>query len=195
MDIELIKEMYFKELEGKTVQDGRLPVQVGLLTVIGGVLLFALRNPVATGDRLYELFFGVVIVALLFYCFSIICVCLANIGHKYERLPRADTMYSYFLSLTDFYEKGANAQGTAEDDFNEYLRRKMVEATSRNTDVNLLRSARNHTAVVLLAWAAAFSLASGAIALSKASNDLNRELMQVDKVIVNNLSYGKEDPK
>jgi len=195
MDIELMKEMYFRELEGKTTQEGRLPVHVGLLTVIGGALLFSLRNPVESGEGLFVPFVVVVIVALVLFIISIVQICRANIGHDYERLPRVDTMYSYFLGLTEFYEKNTNVKGTAEGDFDDYLKRKMVEATSRNTDVNLLRSARNHTAVVLMALAALFSLASGAMALSRPSEDLKKTEMRIEKVIVNNLSCEKEGSK
>ena len=170
MKVDLIKDFYSKELEDESVQDNRLTVHVGILTLIGAALLFSLKNPIGTDHNLFSLFLGALVLALIFFVASIVQVIRANIGHKYERLPRADVVYDYFLKLQDFYRSNPKTFGSSEDDFEDYLKRKMVEATARNTDVILLRSARNHTALVLMALAVALSLVCAVMAILTSTN-------------------------
>jgi len=158
MKPDFIKELYFRELEEKHQQDSRTTLQVFLLSLLGGVLVFCVRHFRTQHPVLLWLFVACFGVASVFYALALIQVLRANFGHVYERLPDASALYRYFQELKVFYTKHPGVAGSAEADFDTDLQQRMVSATSRNSYANLLRAARHYSAVRFMALVVVFGI-------------------------------------
>jgi len=195
LNTELIKELYFRELETKNQHDSRPAFQVGALSILGGLLLFGYQHfrPICYG---FSVAFWVFFVpALLSYMLSLIQVLRANLGHSYERLPAADILYDYYLKLQDYYARNRDAAGSADDEFAEFLARHMVLATSRNTHSNLSRSSRHYSAMRALAFTVVFAIASAVVVLLAEDTRRSEEPQAVSPPSMKGVEPMSDEPK
>jgi len=168
MDKQLIKEFYFRELESKSEHDARVAVLVGILSLVAGLLFFCWRNFGQQGPALQLAFTALFVLASIFYVLAVLQVLRANIGHTYERLPFPEELYAYRSHLEDYYREVGSSSGDATADFEDFLARHMISATSRNARTNLVRSARNYSATRFAAFAVVVGIvAAGVVLLSK----------------------------
>jgi hypothetical protein len=166
MNIELIKEQYFRELDGKVQQDGRTTLQVAVLTVLGGVLVVAYQG-LAPASGWQAIVLGCLFwPGLAAFVFALIQVLRANIGHLYERLPSADVQYQYFKKLERYYTHTSKVSGSPTADFEDYLARRMVQSAARNSNVNQRRAAIHYNAVRGMAWVVVFALPAAGLSLA-----------------------------
>lgn len=165
MKIELIKELYFRELELKNQHDSRPTLHVAVLSILGGLLFFGYQRLRPLGGGLMVGFWVLFAPAVLSYAVALIQVLRANLGHLYERLPSPDVLYDYHVKLLEYHARNPEATGTPEEEFAEFLARHMVLATSRNTQSNLSRSSRHYSAMRALALTVVFAIASAVVVL------------------------------
>jgi hypothetical protein len=155
MEFDFVKELYFRELDGRHDQNGRASLYLAVLTVLGALLVFCLRqHPTGGFSSLYFL----LILAFLLYALAIIFVLLANLEFGYLQLPYASELDAYHRELQDYYRQNPEVRGEPGQDLKDILYLKMVEAATHNSQTNLTRAARYYAANYFLAGAIVFGL-------------------------------------
>lgn len=175
MDFNFAKELYFRELDGRFQQDARTSTNVGLLSLVGGLLAILIRAmwPAESWLSLIGLLFCGI--AVILYLMAVIYVLRATLGYIYESLPPADVLLKHSEDLSTYYRDNPEVEGNAEVDFSDFLTRKMVSATARNWSNNLSRSARYYRASQLLAFVVIFAVLASAAAAANEIMDLFKQ--------------------
>lgn len=161
MDVELAKELYFKEMEAKTQLDSRLGIYAVLLSAVGGIVAFLIRTawPVDSLLSLGGLFAS--FASVVIYGFALIWVFRATLGYTYERVPYSSTILNHWKSLSTYYWRNPSVVGTASQDFEEFLIEQFSLAATKNASNNMRRSARFYGAGQLLLWVIVLAAVSG----------------------------------
>lgn len=175
MDFNFAKELYFRELDGRFQQDARTSTNVGLLSLVGGLLAILIRAmwPAESWLSLIGLLFCGI--AIILYLMAVVYVLRATLGYIYESLPPADVLLNHFEDLSTYYSGNPEVEGNAEVDFRDFLTKKMVSATARNWSNNLSRSARYYSASQLLALVVIFGVVAAAAAGANEIMDLFKQ--------------------
>lgn len=188
MDKSLVRDLYFRELEEKRSQDGRLAVHLGVLSLVGGLLVFCYSRVAERDSGAAWPAVVCLAVAVVFLIVAGAQVARATTGHEYARLALPTELREHYRGLCRYYRELNASADNATADFEEFLERRMLEAASRNTIVNLRRSARYYSATKWAAFAAGCGVASGLAAIlvapagSKA--DVRIERIEVGQVVV-----------
>lgn len=152
MNIDLAKDLYFREFDAKAELDRRIGVYVALLSAVGGVLGLLGRSAWPGRSFLSCLALIFVAVAAILFFLAIAWAFRAIIGYTYEKLPDASQLLSYWQQLNTYYKTHAQVIGNPQEDFADFLIRHCASAATRNGQNNLTRSARFYSATVLLLW-------------------------------------------
>lgn len=166
MDDDLLRETYFKELDERHRLDGRITLQVGVLTIGGGVLAALFRSFAPEQSLLYGIFMVFAGSATLLFLFALIWVLRANIGHDYSRLPYLGDLRDHLRELETYYEARGNVADAATE-YETYLRERLIEATDHNIATNLSRSGRFYLGNTFIAWMVLFLALAGVPAVLK----------------------------
>jgi hypothetical protein len=100
MDVELAKELYFKEMELKVQLDSRLGIYAVLLSAVGGVVAFLIRSAWPGTTLLARIGVVASIAALVVYAFALTWVLRATLGYTYERIPYPAKILEYWKSIS-----------------------------------------------------------------------------------------------
>lgn len=154
MDLNLARDFYFREWDGKAQQDTRVGVYVALLSALGGALAFLVRAAWPAQTPLCRLGLTVASLSLVLYFLAIIWVLRAAIasGFTYEKLPSPENLLAYWQQLSLYYASNPTVPGSAAADFDDFLIRHFASAATRNARNNLAQSARFYVAGQLLLW-------------------------------------------
>jgi hypothetical protein len=153
MDLDLARDFYFRELDGKAQQDTRMGVYVALFSVLGGALAFLVRAAWSPPRTLWcYLSLIAAVLSLVLYFVAIIWVLRAAIGFTYERLPSLEDILAYRQKLASYYASNPSVPDSAAMDFDDFMTRHFASAAARNARNNLARSARFYRAAQLLLW-------------------------------------------
>lgn len=157
----------------KLDQDGRLPIQLGTLSVLGGILVYCARSfegQVAASVAFWIVFGLGFLTAIIAAAF----VVKGHVGHAYERVPLPSALSAHRRALEAYYLRQPGSSGSADQDFAEFLLARLVHATDRNVRANIRRSGTFHTALCWMVWSFAFALIAGLITLPSMRSDANR---------------------
>ncbi len=158
MKNDFVKELYLRELDAKRDLDARPTFHVAVLSVLGSLLAYLVAHFNASG-RLQASWFVVSIgVAASCYIVGLYHVIRSNLGHWYERLPPVQILEGYWANLETYFEQNPTVSGSAASDFKSFVRRRMVEAASRNEYANLSRAARHYSAMRAMSFCVVFTL-------------------------------------
>ena len=172
MDLDLARELYFRELDGKAQQDTRLGVYVALLSVIGGALAVLTKWAWPPDSTLCYVGLAFSVIAVVLYVLSV-CVLLGEVGLDWEKLPTPDELLAYRRKLDAYYESNPDDLGSASSDFDDYLLRHLASAATHNSITNLTRSATFYRAgVLLLAVVILTAISVAALGINQALLDL-----------------------
>jgi len=169
MDVNLARDFYLRELDGKAQQDTRIGVYLALLSALGGALAFLVRATWPAQTPLCRLGLIVAFLSLVLYFLALIWVLRAAIGFTYEKLPSPENLLAYWQQLSLYYASNPTVPGSAAADFDDFLIRRFASAATSNARNNLARSARFYVAGQLLLWVvvlgalAALALASNLV--------------------------------
>ncbi len=167
MNLDLAKEFYFRELDGKAQQDARMGVFVGLLSAVGAAIAFLVKNAWPPATSWYRVSLTLSGVSLVLYVLAVIWVLRATLGFRYEKVPSPDNLLVYWQNLLGYHGVDPSAPGKAAADFEDYLVRHFASAASRNVGDNLARSALYYGAARFLLWVIVLS-ALAALSLAAA---------------------------
>jgi hypothetical protein len=107
-------------------------------------------------------FIAAITAAILFYIVALVHVIRSNLGHWYSRLPSAAGLFAHSASLDAYFGRNPHASGSAATDFADFIRRRMVEATTRNEYANQSRAARHYSAMRAMSFCVVFTLTASA---------------------------------
>ena len=145
LDFDFLKSRYDFELQRREQQTASLGLPVGVLGGLGSVMALMARSFTWTDTILTSfapsLVFGVI-------AFVVCMVYLSRVYHRqtYVYLPKLAALDDALKEWRAFYEDARVAEPADEDFFEHEFRRRIIDATDRNTDINDERSA-------LLYWA------------------------------------------
>jgi hypothetical protein len=160
MDYDFLREIYFRELEERHQQDGRITLQAGVLTIGGGVLASMFKAFPPEQSPLYVCFLLPATASAVLFLLALVWILRANIGHDYVRLPYPSTLRDYGRELEVYYAARDSVEEVARE-YRSYVQDRMIEATDYNIATNLKRSACYYTANSLIAWMVISFLVAG----------------------------------
>ena len=163
MDVTLLKEIYFRELDIKAQLDSRLTVYVAVLTIVGGIIAFLVRSAWHGSTCFHYASIALSTISILILAIGILCAFRANIGYLDQRLPFADTILNYSKSLVEYYKINKGVQGTASEDLDKFLVERFSSASARNSENNLKRSAFYYRTSQFILWSLVSSILSGIV--------------------------------
>jgi hypothetical protein len=197
MDFEFVKQLYFRELDGRFQQDSRINIYIGLLSVIGGIVavlfqrvwpgIVQIKNiqqqnlgfssapleQVWNSQNIFIVLCFIICIAAVFACVAaVIFLFRAVIGHHYELLSPTTNLLQHFNVLSEYYTQYPNPDITPQKDFQTVLTQKMAEATTRNVKINTIRSARYYRVSQCLAWAISLIFLAGILLAFKTFNEI-----------------------
>jgi hypothetical protein len=161
MDVDLAKELYFRELGSKDEVDKRLGVYVALLSAIGSVLAFLVRSGWTGRTPLRSAELALEGIAVLSYFLAIAWIMRATVGHTYEKLPSPANLLGYWRDIEAYHQANPGVAGDARTDFDDFLLRHLASAATRNAENNLVRSALFYRAAQWLLLAVVVGAAAG----------------------------------
>lgn len=161
LDFDFLKSRYDFELQRREQQTASLGLPVGILGGLGSVMALMARSFSWSDSALTFFFVPLLVVAIV--AFVICMIQLSRVYHRqtYVYLPKLVDLENTLTEWREFYKDAKVPDGEADDDFFEHeFRKRIIDATDRNTDINDERSALLYWArVALLAvlWLTTFA--------------------------------------
>lgn len=129
------KEMYFKEHEIKHKLDDKVPVQIGILTLIVSINTYILKSDLSGNllviTKYNMLFVGIGVVLALFY-----------LGQSFMNLGKAHD-YREIASMNDFriYDAQLKQAGKEREvEYEEHLEKEFADCATSNRKINIWRT-------------------------------------------------------
>ncbi|HUX21732.1 MAG TPA: hypothetical protein VMW69_10875 [Spirochaetia bacterium] len=163
-DSRLFLHLYDDEMQEKSRMDSRVTVYIAALTVAGGVLGFLFQNewPVATDPlRIASLVSSSL--SVIVFVFAGVYVVRAYVGYTHRRLPLPNEILKFRTELLTYHERTHSSETAALQDFENYLSRKLADATARNSRNNITRSTYYHRASVAIVVGLVLAAISGVL--------------------------------
>jgi hypothetical protein len=162
------KEHYLDELKRKDALGSALTIPIGILTVLGSILFYAVSNlsrPLAYVDLACV---GFVIVAAISIILSIYYLVRSfSRFTPYRAVPTPVQLNSWRTNLQNYY----SAQGVPKTDAEldafvlEYIYKKYAELCHVNSGINDLRSNQLHSGISFLVYAIILAFIGGGLSL------------------------------
>ena len=154
------KELYLFEMDRKDKFNGRLPVPIGIASVLATGILYYLHNfPDQWSPAAYVLA-ALLTLGALTWLGAVWFLGRALIGHEYGFMPSALAIEDYWQALCQYYEQNPEVEPGLEADFRQFLIAKYTvyaDAANRNNRSKAAFLHRAHigliAALVLLALA------------------------------------------
>jgi len=159
---------YFKELERRKDLDAAPTFRVAALTLLGGVYSFYLKSFHIDGSIISWLFLIAATGTLVCGSLSVVWIVRSFVGFSWGYVPCADQLLAHHAELQKYHTEHGLDSGTPDTVFDEYLQKCFVEAASKNTRNNNLRSELLYSASYFLAVAVLFTLLAGVPVLYRA---------------------------
>ena len=163
MNVDLAKEFYYRELDGKSQLDARLGMYTVPFTAVGGVVIYLVRSAWIGSGFLYLVGLSAAVASLVIYFVALIWLIRATIGFTYKRVPYPQDLKAHWDELSTYHWKYPSAKGSAPQEFNEDLIELCCRDATINAKNNTRRAARYYTVGVLLLWVIVFGAISGLI--------------------------------
>ncbi len=146
LDFDFLKSRYDFELQRREQQTASLGLPVGVLGGLGSVMALMARSFTWSDKLLTALFAPLLVLDIV--AFAVCMVFLSRVYHRqtYVYLPKLTDLDNTLQEWRDFYTEAKTTGGADEDFFEHEFRKRIIDATDRNTDINDERSA-------LLYWA------------------------------------------
>ncbi|MBI5216243.1 MAG: hypothetical protein HY960_10865 [Ignavibacteriae bacterium] len=137
------KDMYEREIERTSELNERLTLPVSLVSAIGAGIYYLFTQylsfefEIKNETIFFYIFLSLSVVCIIWAIFMLIRSYVWKYNYYY--LPYVSDLEEYFRELQEFYK---DENGITEKDYEEYLIRKLAQATDHNTKLNEVK-ARN----------------------------------------------------
>lgn len=143
MDLEFVKENYYREWEAKAELDSRVGIFVGLLSVLGGGLFFLTKEAWPPNSSwLIRTSLGLSMIGFTFFVLGLYQLLASVIGYTYKRIPWMSQLMEYVENLETYYAKYPEVRGTVQTSFQDYIFDHFVKAATVNAGHNAERGER-----------------------------------------------------
>lgn len=161
MDFEFLQKRYQAELERRRDLAAAVNMPVGVLTALGGLLGFLVRDfsyefRYLTGFFLLSLTF-----AAIFFVAALVYLVRSYWNHAYHYVPVPGELHGYLQELQDYYASAGQPASAAEADFADFLQRRFREATDANTLENDSKSGFLHKGNTMVIGVLVMTLLAG----------------------------------
>jgi hypothetical protein len=160
MDSGIFQKQYDFEMTRKNTLSSSLNIPIVALTVLGGAASSMILKYEYSYNISTYIFIAVVSISICFSAYALILAFKSQVGYWHHKIPSSGTLSNYYKDLITWYvaegssEEEARVQ--AESDFDDYLNRKLSEASDANGENNLKRGAYLNEANVKIAIALLF---------------------------------------
>jgi hypothetical protein len=161
MNVDLAREFYYRELDGKAQLDARLGMYTVPFTAVGGVIIYLTRSALTSTGLSFFVSISASALSLLVYFVALIWLVRATIGFTYKRLPYSNTLKERWETLSNYHWKYPWVFGSAARDFEEELIEHFSTDATINASHNSVRAARYSIVGNLLLWVFVLSAISG----------------------------------
>lgn len=161
MNLDLLKELYYFELQRKQQLEASLMLPVALLTGLGGVLFSFARSFTYGGNAKTYVFATALSGATISLMWVVFYLIRATHPFTYEVIPSSTELLSFYDQSKDYYRSIA-AEFKADEDFESEMRGAYAKASSKNRQNNISKSGFLYRAQMGLVCGAVF-LAIGVI--------------------------------
>lgn len=162
MDFEFLKERYNFELARKEDLTAALPLPVGVLTGLGGIMA-AMGQSIDDASTVWTWLFLVPFASdVAAFVVALVFLAYAYHGQDYGYLPRLGELQADQEEIYRYFGENGGDDELARAEFQRQLERRMIEAADRNATSNDRRAAHLHRArqcllgVLVLTFAAGF---------------------------------------
>ena len=157
MNLKLHKELYFFEWNRKEQLALSANLPVGLLTVIAGGILFLVQSFPYGSDLASIVFLLFASSSTIFLIAGIYFLIRSLHGYWYEQIPPPDRLQAYFDELNQYHAALKHASEEAQQDFDEYLQKRLAEAAAVNRANNTRTAGALHNTTRSIIFAVVFS--------------------------------------
>lgn len=161
MKTEFLKELYFEELRRKEQETSAPTIAVAVLTLVCGIFSYYLEHFRFQQHAISYLFIVSLTLAVISFAFSICFIIRSYVGYTYQRLPCASTMKNYYEKLLEYNRATRIPDEKTEQEFDDFLRQRMAEATKINSWNNNSRAEFIYKAIRYLAFLVVFTFVAG----------------------------------
>lgn len=154
------EDHYFSELERKEKLKSDLQIPIAIITIIGGLLGFFIKNFTKTGD-LHEYFFWVlIIIAVIALVGAIYFLYRSYYSYTYRYIAPPKQLKDYYDGLADYYKINQGQTDEADKEFEAYIKERYAACAEVNRWNNNAKSAFLHKANTWLIGAVVSALIS-----------------------------------
>lgn len=168
MDLELLKTLYFRELDRRFLLDTAPTPRIAILGVVGGVFTYYAERLHLTNGLATWLFLACAAGAIVFASLSVAWIIRSYVGYTWAYLPFANELAAHFGRLAGYHDEYTSESADPQRTFENHLRGLLVETTTRNASNNNQRSELIARASLFLSMAVVFALLAGLPLLSHA---------------------------
>lgn len=134
MKLDLHKDFYFFEWSRKDQLTNNAGLPIAILTVLIGGVFFLCSNFPYRQDWLTYCFIVLAAVVSVAIATSIVFRNRALQGKWYEQIPSPKDLNQYYAELTTYFKRTGRPVEDVEQEFQQFLRERMAEATTRNRE-------------------------------------------------------------
>ncbi len=157
---DFLKELYFHELDRKKSLESMVTLPCGIIAGLLGLVGYYFTkfnfNLPGKWETVLELaFLASASLAIVFLLLAVYWCARTVIGSKYEHLPGANTILTYWNDLESWHRKylPKNSEEANRVDFDDFLTRSLAQCCQRNWSANHYRSEELFRTKRSIVWA------------------------------------------
>lgn len=137
MNLELHKEFYFFEWQRRDQLQQATGLPVAILTVLIGGLFLLVQGFNFDGTHVVQAFVVLVICSVVAVIWSSVFLAMSLQSFWYAQVPRPERLQAYWDELSEYHSSVGNPDSEVTSEFDETLKRRLAEATSKNRTNNI----------------------------------------------------------
>lgn len=149
--VEFYKELYMNEISRKENLNSKLSMQIGLITVLGGITVFEIENLYQNTKVNFVLQIEFIVLTIIILGINIINLYKANHNKKYRYLDNPKNVKKAFQDIEKYYTDYYEYYKTENESLDSLLKRKKeekliemyIECAEENSKVNDIRYEEN----------------------------------------------------
>ncbi len=150
--LDLYKEHYFFEINRRHQLTSQLSIPIGILTVLGGLSAYIVKNNFMCSDDKKLLFAVLLSISSLFFIITIYYLIRSYYGYTYRFIPSPKDINDYKKQLSDYHKKLGSSEEKVELELEEFLIERYAIAAHENTWNNDSKSVFLHKANTALIY-------------------------------------------